>query len=422
MTTPAPPGLQCGLDTVEIARVERLLKDKTDEELARLFSAPELAHAGTGPGRAARLAACFAAQEACCKLFPRETALGVITPSDFSVERDAYGAPRVKPSANAQAVLDQRRVADIRVSLTHTKTSASAVAWTDLKQTQVPWFGKVFYHLLPYRRVIVLNNLRRVFGDLLGEAEMIRLAQAYYAHYVCFLLEFVRRPFLSAQRRKDWIRVENKESLIKAHQQGKGLLLLTGHFGNFEVATVAAIGQFPEYRGLFHFVRRPLKPRWLNSFITRRFKEAGFGTLPKRGSLDTILGLLENGAIVVYVFDQHASGSEGIVVDFFGHPAGTFKSLAILALSTGAPVIPAHSWREPDGSHVLRFEEPLTPIECEDVGEAIRRTTQSYNAALERMLLRHPEQWIWMHRRWKLGESRRAERNPFSGQGAGGSE
>ena len=102
------------------------------------------------------------------------------------------------------------------------------------------------------------------------------------------------------------------------------------------------------------------------------------------------------------MFDQHAGGADGIPVDFFGHPAGTFKSLAVLALSTGAPVIPASSWREPDGTHVLRFEEPLPLIECEDVGEAIRRNTRAYNAALERMLLRHPEQWIWMHRRWKL--------------------
>jgi KDO2-lipid IV(A) lauroyltransferase len=74
-------------------------------------------------------------------------------------------------------------------------------------------------------------------------------------------------------------------------------------------------------------------------------------------------------------------------------------------LTTGAPVIPVSSWREPDGNHILRFEDPLPLIECEDVGEAIRRNTKAYNVALERMLLRHPEQWIWMHRRWKVNRS-----------------
>jgi KDO2-lipid IV(A) lauroyltransferase len=402
MNTEAPQGARCGLDTVEIARVERLLLDKTPEELTHFFSAQELADAGAGPGRAASLAARFAAKEACCKLFPRETAPGVITPADFAVERDAYGAPCVKTSVNAQAVLDRHRVARLRVSLTHTEASASAIAWADPRQTDVPWFGKLLYHLLPYRRGVVLGNLRRVFGHVLPEAEIRRLAQAYYAHYLRFLIEFVRLPFMSAGRRKAWIRVENMESPIRAHEKGKGLLLLTGHFGNFEVATVAGIGQFPQYRGKFHFVRRALKPCLLNDFVTWRFRRAGFGTLPKRGSLDTILELLAGGAVIVYVFDQHAGKKDGVTVDFFGHPAGTFKSVALLALSTGAPVIPAYSWREPDGRHVLRFEDPLPLIECEDVGEAVRRNTQAYNAALERMLLRHPEQWIWMHRRWKV--------------------
>jgi KDO2-lipid IV(A) lauroyltransferase len=152
-------------------------------------------------------------------------------------------------------------------------------------------------------------------------------------------------------------------------------------------------------------VRRPLKPALLNEFVNQRFKRRGFGTLPKRGSLEKILELLSKGAILVYVLDQHAGAKDGIPVDFLGHPANTFKSLAILALNTGAPVIPASCWREPDGKHVLRFEEPLPLVEHDDVGEAIRLNTQSYNQALERILLRHPEQWIWMHRRWKVRAS-----------------
>jgi KDO2-lipid IV(A) lauroyltransferase len=400
-TEPSHPA-RCGLDSVELARVEKLLLDKTPEELKTLFTDHELLDAGTGGGRLASLAGRFAAKEACCKLFPRELALGQITPADFGIVRDAYGAPRVEPSAGARTVLDRNRVECLRVSITHTASSASAIAWPDPKRTEVPWFGKALYHLLPYRRGVVLGNLRQVFGGVLPEAEIHRLAQAYYAHYFRFLIEFIRLPFMSAAKRNAWIRIENVESPLRAHAEGKGVLLLTGHFGNFEVATVAGIGQFPQYRGLIHFVRRALKPKWLNDFITYRSRRAGFGTLPKRGSLDAILNLLSTGAIIVFVFDQHAGPRDGIPVDFFGQPAGTFKSLALLALTTKAPLIPASSWREPDGSHVLRFEEPLPLIECEDVTEAIRLNTRAYNAAIERMLLRYPEQWVWMHRRWKL--------------------
>ena len=393
---------RCGIDTVEIRRVERLLDHTTSGELRSLFSETELREAGTGAGRAASLAARFAAKEACCKLFPREIALGGIQAADFAVERDPYGAPRIHPSVQAREVMDRNLIEGIRVSLTHTNTSASAIAWADPKRIDVPWFGGLAFHLLPFRRRVVLSNLRQVFGGVVSEREIRRLAQAFYAHCLRFLIEFVRLPFISTKRRKKWVRVENMESPIRAHEKGKGLLLLTGHLGNFEVSTVAGIGQFPQYRGLFHFVRRPLKPRLLNDFVNLRFRRAGFGTLGKRGSLDAILNLLASGGIIVYVFDQHAGGKDGIVVDFFGHAAGTFKSLAILALNTGAPVIPASSWREPDGTHVLRFEDPLPLIECENTNEAIRRNTRAYNAELERLILRHPEQWFWIHRRWKV--------------------
>ena len=103
-------------------------------------------------------------------------------------------------------------------------------------------------------------------------------------------------------------------------------------------------------------MRRPIKPRWLDALVNRRFRKAGFGVVGKRGSLDTIVERLEAGDVIVFPFDQHAGKPDGIDVEFFGHPAGTFKSLAILALATGAPVLPAAAWREPDGRHVLRFE------------------------------------------------------------------
>ncbi len=395
-----------GLDTVELARVELLLKGRTEEELTGIFSRRELDDAGTGPGRTASLAARFAAKEACLKLFPRETAAGTIQAEDFSLERNTYGEPEVQVSATAQTVLDRHRLSRLRTSLTHTESSASAVVWAELRETPVPWFGKALYHLLPYRRGVVLGNLRRVFGDILPENEIVRLAQAYYAHYWRFLLEFARQPFMSARQREAWVKVENMDTAVRAHGQGKGVLLLTGHFGNFEVATVAGVARFPQYRGVFHFIRRALKPAWLNSLVTWRFRRAGLGTLSKRGSLEKIFELLAQGSFIVYIFDQHAGAPDGIPVDFFGHPAGTFKSLALLALETGAPVVPASSWREPDGTHVIRFEEPLPVIECDDPAEAIRRNTRAYNAVLERMLLRHPEQWIWMHRRWKLPDFR----------------
>src|SRR5206468_12064829 len=143
------------------------------------------------------------------------------------------------------------------------------------REIEVPWYGKLFYHVFPFRRGLVLSNMRRVFGDVLGADELRQLAQAYCGHFVMFMVEFIRLPFMSKARRKRWIRVENMEAPLKSHDKGRGVLILTGHFGNWEAATVAGIGQYEKYRNRFHFVRRPLKPALLNEFVTRRFKRAG---------------------------------------------------------------------------------------------------------------------------------------------------
>jgi len=401
---------RCGIDSVEIARIERLLRETPPEDLRKIFSEREWQDAGDGPGRAASLAARFAAKEACLKLFPRETALGTISVSDFSVARDNYGAPQVEYAPAALDVLARNRLQGISLSLTHDRTSASAVALALPLRTPVPLSGRIVYRLLPFRRGVVLDNMQRVFGASVAEDEIVRLAQAHYAHMWRLLLEFLWFPLLTQTRRASLARVENIDVLLDAHALGKGVLILTGHFGNFEVATAAGIARFPQARGHFHFIRRPFKPRWLEDFVYSRSRRLGFGSLPKRGSLDLFIDRLNAGDIIVFPFDQYAAGRDGIQVEFFGHPAGTFRSLAIIARATGAPVLPASAWREPNGRHVLRFEQPVTPIECEDYDEEIRLNTRAYNAALERLILRHPEQWWWMHRRWKEVKGRLSSR------------
>ncbi|MDF1738711.1 MAG: 4'-phosphopantetheinyl transferase superfamily protein [Verrucomicrobiales bacterium] len=396
--------MRTGIDTVEIARIEKLLADLDEEGLSRFFSAEELADSGTSGNRAQKLAARFAAKEACCKLFPKEICLGTIEPVDFSVTKDGYGKPSALPSAKAKAVMDRHFIDTIDLSMTHTEGSATAVANAEVKNITAPWYGKAMYRCLPIKRATVLSNLNRVFGETLDEQQIETLAQAFYGHFLKFFAEFVSLPFMSARKKETIIRVEGGEHVDAAREQGKGVLLLSGHFGNWEVSTVAGIAQFKEYHGLFHFIRRPLKPKWFNDFVMRRFRKAGFGTLEKSGSLDDILDLLEDNHIVVSIFDQHTIPKYGIVSEFFGHPASTFKSLAVLAQFTGAPVIPSHSWREPDGTHVLKFSPPVDIVTEGRTRDIIAKNTKRFNEVLEQFILAHPEQWIWMHKRWKVDQ------------------
>ena len=301
--------IRCGIDTVEIARIERLLHDTPPRDLTNIFSAQELDDSGSGAGRAASLAARYAAKEACVKLFPRELAAGRLEPADFSVMRDGYGAPQIVCSANAARVLDQARIAGIAVSLTHDRTSASAVTLALPMATTVPLAGQILFSLLPFRRRVIVENLRRVFGAALPAPEIERLAQAHYAHLWQLIVEFFRFRRLSDARKQALVRVENVEVFADAFRRGNGVLVLAGHFGNWEVATVAGIRNYPEVRGRFHFVRRPIKPRWLDRLVIRRFSQSGLGVIAKRGSLERIVSLLERGDIVVFPFDQYAGGA-----------------------------------------------------------------------------------------------------------------
>lgn len=389
------------VESVGVARVECALAASGAGDPAPPFSAAELAEAGAGTGRAAELAALLAAKEACLKLFPREAARGTIELADFRFERTPSGAIELVRTERVRDLLARHHLAGIALSYTHDGSAMSATATAEPIRTVPPAIGRWIYHLLPVRRQVILANLRRVFADVASEAEIRCLAQAHYAHLARTLAETIVFPFLSEGRRTALSGAENLEPVLDAAAEGKGVLLLTGHFGNWEVATVAGIRSFPQYRGRFHFLRKPLWPAWLDRLVTLRFRRAGLGVLPRRGALDAILDRLAAGDVVVFVLDQHAGARDGVAVEFFGETAHTFRSLATIALASGAPVVSAGSWREPSGRHVLRFERRLPTLEDDDPGRAIRRNTQGYNDELERLVLRRPEQWFWVHRRWK---------------------
>ncbi len=392
--------IRCGIDTVQLARIERLLNETPPADRARIFSAAELIEAGQATSAVPSLAARYAAKEACLKLLPRETALGEIGPYDFSICRNGYGEPAVTPSPAAQAILDRYRLAPIAISLTHDCSAASAVAITSPRETPLTPLDRIAYHLFPVRRGVVLANLRRAFGGKVSEAEIERLARASYGHLARSLGELLRTRFMSAEQRRRLVRVENIESPLRAWEKGRGMLFLTGHFGNWELTLPAAIAAFPQFHGRFHIIRKRL-PLGLDALVSRRFAGAGINVIPSRGGLQTIPELLARGDGVVFVFDQNASARDGIMVDFFGEPASTFRSLATIALGTGAPVAPGFCYRDVDGAHVLCFEEPLETIDTGDFDADLLANTRAYNAVLERIIYRHPEQWFWMHRRWK---------------------
>jgi KDO2-lipid IV(A) lauroyltransferase len=251
--------------------------------------------------------------------------------------------------------------------------------------------------------------MQLVFGDRLNKEETRQLAQSFYAHFIRSFKENIVMRFLSEKKIIDKVKVEGATHLSEALSHGKGVLILTGHLGNWEFAPIGGILQFKTLRGCFYFIRRTLKVKWIEKLLFSRYHKAGLKVIPAKDAVNQACDALEKNKLVVFVMDQHAQVTragncrkDGVPVEFFGKKAGTYRSLAMIARYSGAKVVPAASYRRKDGEHVLAFYPEIPWQSFAKSSDAISHNTLSYNQALEQFILKHPEQWIWMHKRWKL--------------------
>jgi KDO2-lipid IV(A) lauroyltransferase len=269
---------------------------------------------------------------------------------------------------------------------------------------RITWLGRFFFRCLPYRRSLVLANINQVFADRLNCKQKEHLAKAFYSHLMTAIKEMLQLRFLNDLKLQARVDVRGHEKLLAIAEEKRGILILTGHFGSWEFAPIAGMAQFKLFQGRFHFIRRTLKNKRLEQILFRRYYRAGLKVIPKKNSLQQVCDALEKNDAVVFVLDQHASlaNRDGIAAEFFGKKAGTYRSLASLSRHTGVPVVPAASYRLPNGRHVLEFYDPIPWQDYASTQEAIYQNTLAYNQALERMVLAHPEQWLWLHKRWKI--------------------
>jgi KDO2-lipid IV(A) lauroyltransferase len=273
-----------------------------------------------------------------------------------------------------------------------------------IQELPLTWIGRMVYKYLPYKRQVIMANIRRVYGDRLDPIQKKHLIIAYYSHLVKSLKEALRLRFMSEETLRNQVEVRGHEHMLNVVAQQKGVLVLTGHFGNWEVAPIGGVLNFKEFQGQFHFIRRTLSIKSIERSLFKQYYKAGLHVIPKKNSLDKVCAALEQNHAVIFVLDQHASlaNRDGIAVEFFGEKAGTYRSLATLSRYSGVPVIPAAGYRLPNGKHVLEFFEPIFWKDYGSTAESLYQNTLAYNQALERIILAHPEQWNWMHKRWKL--------------------
>jgi Kdo2-lipid IVA lauroyltransferase/acyltransferase len=255
--------------------------------------------------------------------------------------------------------------------------------------------GRLAFHVDRFHRRIALENLANAFPARTPD-QLEQIARDMFAHFGAVLLELLKFGTLSEDAMKGLVDVEGAERVVHAYQLGRGVLLFTGHFGYWEVQGLMQ----PLHGRRVSVLARPLDNPHLHVMLERIRRRTGNSVIYRQGAIRKVLRELAANHGVAMLIDQHLHTPDAIYVDFFRRPAATTNALAALALRTGAPVIPAFALPISGGRYRLVYEHPVEPPR-EDTPDAIRDFTQRCTDVLEMYVRRHPELWLWMHRRWR---------------------
>jgi KDO2-lipid IV(A) lauroyltransferase len=254
----------------------------------------------------------------------------------------------------------------------------------------------LFYHLSGRQRLIVLSNLKRAYPEKDME-EITDIAKGVYRHLAIVAAEFFELPSITKENLHEWVEFDGLENLDRALAQKKGVLSIVAHFGNWELMTVALpLGARP-----MSIVYRPLDNPTLDNLTSWMRTKDGNTLIPKGGSGRTITRLLGENRIIGILSDQNVDKYEGVFVDFFGRPACTAVGLAVLALRTDAPVLPAFMARMPDGKYRFIIQPAVEITRTDDYESDLQVNTQRFTGIVENMVRQYPDQWFWIHQRWK---------------------
>jgi KDO2-lipid IV(A) lauroyltransferase len=246
-----------------------------------------------------------------------------------------------------------------------------------------------------YRRKVILDNLRLVYGAQLPAPEN-RLVNAIYKNFVYLWMEFLQNRRLGVEAIDDRFVLHNMDIVDEALQQGRGLILISGHFGNFEW-----LGQYLGLKGYkVSGIAKAQHNKQVNDLIVRNRTQFGVGVIYTTNAMQEGLAALARNEIIALVADQNAR-SKGVFVDFLGQPSSTAVGPAVFQMRSGAPMYLIISVRKEYGRFDVYFERIYEGPAREPAEKDILKITQLHSSALAKWVKQYPEQWFWMHKRWK---------------------
>ena len=258
------------------------------------------------------------------------------------------------------------------------------------------FIARLAYYISLKHRLITIHNLMRSFPDR-PLKEIIRLAKESYISAALVVVDFLDIPYLNKNNLHQWISIEGLDNYTEACKKGKGVLIFSAHFGNWEIGNAAlAIMTQP-----FIFVYRVFDSPFLERIITDVRASYGNISLSKENAMRPMIRLLKNGATINLLIDQNVTWYEGVFVDFFGRKACTTPGMALLPLHTKAQVLPVFTRRLPDGKYLLKIGKKVEIVSSGNRDTDVLINTQNFTKIIEEKIRQYPEQWFWIHQRWK---------------------
>ncbi len=263
------------------------------------------------------------------------------------------------------------------------------------------WLGGFAFRFIPIRRRVTLDNLSRAFPAKTS-AEIYAIARQVYRNFGRTFIQFLGLSGCSHADIRSYIRIDEAglKILNDALQAGKGAIIITAHFGNWELLNLA----FGAYGFPGGGLVRTQKNRRVDVLINQIREQTGCRSIPLGIAVREVLRGLKRGEVVGIVGDQHFGKKGSVWTQFFGRPVRTAQGIASFHLKTGAPMVMAFSYHQRDGYLTTHFER-LEYASLNETEEAcIQRITQLMTTRLEAEIRRYPDHWFWMHRRWKDSE------------------
>jgi KDO2-lipid IV(A) lauroyltransferase len=253
-----------------------------------------------------------------------------------------------------------------------------------------------FFYLIPIRKQTTIENLTLAFPDY-SQEKIKQIAYGSYKSFALALIEILSIPWMSKDEMFKCIDCSNINLAKEKYAENKGMILLTAHFGNWEYMALS-LGLQVELP--FSVVVKSQRNVYVSDWLNRIRSLWGNKAVPLGISIRQIYKELKDKNIVAMVSDQRGP-SDGVRVNFFGRKASVYSGPAVLALKTKAPILYAIGVRQPDYSYKCRFSEITTNDLPENEEDKITELNQRMTDFLEGYIRKYPEQWLWMHKRWK---------------------